>query len=160
MPHLVHIALVFCDDDKALAFDVGKLGFTLIEDTSVPEQNKRWVTIRPPGAPAGAATILLPSAAFPTMLRIAGTLGGSARAGTPEQARFVGDQAGGRVFLFLATDDFARDHAAFTAAGVEWVRSPVDQPYGRVAVFADLYGNRWDLVKYAPACPDASPSPR
>jgi hypothetical protein len=70
-----------------------------------------------------------------------------ARASTPEQARFIGDQAGGRVFLFLATDDFARDHAAYTAAGVSWVRPPTAHDYGTVAVFEDLYGNRWDLVQ-------------
>lgn len=155
MPHLAHIALVVRDYDEALAFYVGKLGFALVEDSHVPEQDKRWVTIRPPGAPAHATTILLRSAAFPTMLRIAGTLGGSARAATPEQARFVGDQAGGRVFLFLATDDFDRDHAAFTVAGVEWVRPPADQPYGRVAVWQDLYGNRWDLIQFAPGHPRA-----
>lgn len=131
MPHLAHIALLVRDYDEALAFYIGKLGFTLVEDTPVPEQNKRWVVIRPPGAPENAATILL------------------ARAATPEQARFVGDQAGGRVFLFLATDDFDRDFAAFTAAGVEWVRPPAAQPYGKVAVFRDLYGNLWDLVQFA-----------
>jgi uncharacterized glyoxalase superfamily protein PhnB len=91
------------------------------------------VTIRPPGAPAHATTILL------------------ARASTSTQADYIGDQAGGRVFLFLATDDFDRDHAAFTAAGVEWVRPPALQPYGKVAVFADLYGNLWDLVEFSRA---------
>ena len=131
MPHLAHIALLVRDYDEALAFYIGKLGFTLVEDTPVPEQNKRWVTIRPPGAPENATTILL------------------ARAATPEQVRFVGDQAGGRVFLFLATQDFDRDHAAYTAAGVEWVRPPAVQPYGKVAVFRDLYGNLWDLVEFA-----------
>jgi catechol 2,3-dioxygenase-like lactoylglutathione lyase family enzyme len=131
MPHLAHIALVVRDYDEALAFYIGKLGFTLVEDTFQPEQGKRWVTIRPPGAPEHATTILL------------------ARAATPEQAAAIGNQTGGRVFLFLATDDFARDHAAFTAAGVEWIRPPVDHPYGRVAVFADLYGNHWDLVQFA-----------
>nr|WP_294813446.1 VOC family protein [uncultured Sphingomonas sp.] len=131
MPHLAHIALVVRDYDEALAFYIGKLGFTLVEDTYQPEQDKRWVTIRPPGAPENATTILL------------------ARAATPEQARFVGDQAGGRVFLFLATQDFDRDHAAFTAARVEWVRPPAVQPYGKVAVFRDLYGNLWDLVQFA-----------
>jgi catechol 2,3-dioxygenase-like lactoylglutathione lyase family enzyme len=131
MPHLAHIALLVRDYDEALAFYIGKLGFTLVEDTYQPEQDKRWVTIRPPGAPEHATTILL------------------ARAATPEQARFVGDQAGGRVFLFLATDDFDRDHAAFTQAGVEWVRPPAVQPYGKVAVFRDLYGNLWDLVQFA-----------
>jgi catechol 2,3-dioxygenase-like lactoylglutathione lyase family enzyme len=133
MPHLAHIALIVRDYDEALAFYVGKLGFTLVEDTYQPDQDKRWVTIRPPGAPAHATTILL------------------ARAATDEQARFVGNQSGGRVFLFLATDDFDRDHTAFTAAGVEWVRPPLVQSYGKVAVFTDLYGNLWDLIEFAPA---------
>ncbi|CAN5911102.1 VOC family protein [soil metagenome] len=130
MPHLAHIALVVRDYDEAIAFYV-KLGFTLVEDTHQPAQNKRWVTIRPPGAPANATTILL------------------ARASTPDQERFIGDQAGGRVFLFLATDDFERDHAAFTAAGVQWARPPTTYDYGRVAVFLDLYCNRWDLVQFS-----------
>jgi catechol 2,3-dioxygenase-like lactoylglutathione lyase family enzyme len=131
MPRLAHVALVVRDYDEALAFYVGKLGFTLVEDSYQPEQDKRWVTIQPPGAPDQATTILL------------------ARASTPEQERFIGDQAGGRVFLFLATDDFGRDHAAFTEAGVEWVRPPTVHDYGKVAVFLDLYGNRWDLVEFA-----------
>jgi len=131
MPRLAHVALVVRDYDEALAFYVGKLGFELVEDSYQPEQDKRWVTIRPPGASGDAATILL------------------ARAATPEQARFIGDQAGGRVFLFLATEDFDRDFAAYTAAGVEWVRPPAVQPYGKVAVFSDLYGNRWDLIEFA-----------
>jgi catechol 2,3-dioxygenase-like lactoylglutathione lyase family enzyme len=130
--HLAHIALVVRDYDEALDFYIGKLGFTLAEDSPVSEQGKRWVTIRPPGAPGDATTILL------------------ARAATPEQARFIGDQAGGRVFLFLATDDFDRDFAAYTAAGIAFVRAPAVMPYGKVAVFADLYGNRWDLVEFAP----------
>lgn len=130
MPRLAHIALVVRDYDEALDFYVGKLGFTLVEDTYQPEQDKRWVTIRPPGAGADATTILL------------------ARASTPGQEAFIGDQAGGRVFLFLETDDFERDHAAFTAAGVEWVRPPAVQPYGTVAVFRDLYGNLWDLIQF------------
>jgi len=140
VPHLAHIALVVRDYDEALAFYVGKLGFELVEDTYQPEQDKRWVTIRPPNAPANATTILL------------------ARAATEHQANYIGDQAGGRVFLFLATDDFARDHAAFTAAGVEWVRPPVKQPYGTVAVWRDLYGNLWDLVEFA--SPSTGDSPR
>jgi catechol 2,3-dioxygenase-like lactoylglutathione lyase family enzyme len=131
MPHLTHIALVVRDYDEALDFYVGKLGFTLVTDEYQPEQDKRWVLVRPPGAPENATTILL------------------ARASTAEQAAFIGNQAGGRVFLFLATDDFDRDHAAFTAAGVTWVRSPLVQPYGKVAVFADLYGNLWDLVEFS-----------
>ncbi|MCX8474255.1 MAG: VOC family protein [Sphingomonas sp.] len=131
MPHLAHVALVVRDYDEALAFYIGKLGFVAVEDTYQPEQDKRWVTIRPPGAPASATTILL------------------ARAATPEQARFVGDQAGGRVFLFLATDDFDRDFAAYAAAGIRFVRAPAVHDYGKVAVFEDLYGNRWDLVQFA-----------
>jgi catechol 2,3-dioxygenase-like lactoylglutathione lyase family enzyme len=130
MPHLAHIALIVHDYDEALAFYVGRLGFTLVEDTPGPEQGKRWVTIRLPGAPENATTILL------------------ARAATPEQEAAIGKQAAGRVFLFLATDDFNRDYAAFTAAGVTFVRPPAGQPYGKVAVFEDLYGNRWDLVQY------------
>ncbi|MGY4395122.1 catechol 2,3-dioxygenase-like lactoylglutathione lyase family enzyme [Sphingomonas sp. UYAg733] len=131
MPHIAHIALVVRDYDEALAFYVGRLGFTLVEDTYQPAQDKRWVTIRPPGAPEDATTILL------------------ARASQPVQEPFIGDQAGGRVFLFLATDDFARDHAAFSAAGVEWVRDSATYDYGTVAVFRDLYGNLWDLVQFA-----------
>lgn len=149
MPHLAHVALVVRDYDEALAFYIGKLGFELVEDSYQPEQgkrpsdsagiaSKRWVTIRPPGAVGQAATILL------------------ARASSAEQERFVGDQAGGRVFLFLATDDFDRDHAAYTEAGVEWVRPPAVQPYGKVAVFLDLYGNRWDLIEFAPGHPNAA----
>lgn len=130
MARLAHVALVVRDYDEALAFYVGKLGFTLVEDMDQPEQGKRWVTIRPPGAGAEATTILL------------------ARASNAHQVRYIGDQAGGRVFLFLATDDFERDHAAFTAAGVEWVRPPATYCYGRVAVFKDLYGNLWDLVDF------------
>jgi catechol 2,3-dioxygenase-like lactoylglutathione lyase family enzyme len=138
MPHLAHIALVVRDYDEALAFYVGKLGFELVEDTYIPEQDKRWVTIRPPGAPPQATTILL------------------ARASGDHQANYIGNQAGGRVFLFLATDDFARDHARFSAAGVEWVRPPAQQPYGQVAVFRDLYGNLWDLIEFATGHPAAA----
>jgi len=133
VPQLAHIALIVRDYDEALAFYIGKLGFTLVEDTYQPEQDKRWVTIRPPGAPENAATLLL------------------ARAVTPEQEAAIGNQAAGRVFLFLATDDFERDFAAFTAAGVRFVRPPADQSYGKVAVFEDLYGNRWDLLEHRQA---------
>lgn len=130
MPHLAHITLLVRDYDEALAFYIGKLGFVAVEDTPVPEQAKRWVTIRPPNAPANATTILL------------------ARAATPEQQAAIGNQAAGRVFLFLSTDDFDRDFAAYTAAGVNFVRPPADMPYGKVAVFEDLYGNRWDLIEH------------
>jgi len=121
------VSLVVHDYDEALAFYVGTLGFDLVEDSEVPEQAKRWVVVRPPGTGRGA--ILL------------------ARASTPEQVEHVGNQTGGRVFLFLYTDDFERDYAAYRAKGVEFVRPPQDMPYGRVAVFRDLYGNLWDLLQ-------------
>lgn len=126
---IVHVALVVADYDEAIAFYTQTLGFTLVEDTYQPEQNKRWVVVAPPGN-LGGTTLLL------------------ARASTPEQEKFVGDQAGGRVFLFLQTDDFHRDYDRMRAAGVTFVRPPAEQPYGTVAVFQDLYGNRWDLVQY------------
>ena len=128
---IAHVALVVRDYDEALDFYLGRLGFTLVEDTYQPEQDKRWVVIAPPGSTG--TTLLL------------------ARASTPAQARFVGDQAGGRVFLFLQTDDFWRDYQRLKAAGVEFVRPPAEQPYGTVAVFVDLYGNRWDLLQYRAA---------
>ena len=128
MPHLTHIAVIVRDYDEAIAWFTGVLGFTLIEDSYQTEQDKRWVVVAPPGAGENGASILL------------------ARAATAEQARFVGDQAGGRVFLFLRTDDFWRDYRAFSGRGVRFVRAPVEQPYGTVAVFEDLYGNRWDLI--------------
>jgi catechol 2,3-dioxygenase-like lactoylglutathione lyase family enzyme len=131
---IAHVALVVADYDEAIAFFTQKLGFTVVEDTYQPAQDKRWVIVAPPGAAsaagAGGTTLLL------------------ARAATPEQARFVGNQAGGRVFLFLQTDDFWRDYRAMLAAGVTFVREPSDQSYGTVAVFEDLYGNRWDLVQF------------
>ena len=124
---LAHIALIVRDYDEAIAWFTDRLGFRLVADHVLPEQGKRWVLVAPPGA--GGAALLL------------------ARAATPEQAAFVGNQSGGRVFLFLHTDDFERDHAAFIAKGVRFVRPPLDAPYGRVAVFEDLYGNLWDLVQ-------------
>jgi catechol 2,3-dioxygenase-like lactoylglutathione lyase family enzyme len=126
---LAHIALVVRDYDEAIAWFTQRLGFTLVADTYQPEQDKRWVVVAPAG-PAGTSLLL-------------------ARAATPEQAAFVGNQAGGRVFLFLATDDFARDHATMAANGVRFVREPKTEPYGTVAVFEDLYGNLWDLVEFA-----------
>ena len=125
---IVHVALVVRDYDEAIAFYTEKLGFTLVEDIYQPEQDKRWVTMAPAGA--GETTLLL------------------ARASTDEQARFIGNQAGGRVFLFLRTDDFWRDYERLTAAGVSFVRPPSVASYGTVAVFEDLYGNRWDLIEY------------
>lgn len=131
MMRLAHIALVVADYDEAIAWFRDKLDFHVVADEYQAEQDKRWVLISPPGPPPGGATILL------------------ARASTAVQERFVGDQAGGRVFLFLETDDFARDYALFQERGVEFVREPQQAPYGTVAVFADLYGNRWDLIEFA-----------
>jgi catechol 2,3-dioxygenase-like lactoylglutathione lyase family enzyme len=128
---LAHIALVVRDYDEAIAWFAEKLGFTLVEDTYQPEQDKRWVLIAPPGAPEGTTTILL------------------ARASTAEQAAFIGNQAGGRVFLFLKTGDFRRDYEAMRSKGVTFIREPKEAPYGTVAVFEDLYGNLWDLVQFA-----------
>lgn len=130
---IVHVALVVRDYDEAIAFYTGKLGFRLLEDVAQPEQNKRWVVVAPPGS--DGTSVLL------------------ARATTPEQELRVGDQTGGRVFLFLATDDFWRDFHRMHVDGVRFVRAPAEQPYGIVAVFEDLYGNRWDLIQYAPGFP-------
>ena len=121
------VSLVVPDYDEAIAFYVGVLGFRLIEDSFVPEQNKRWVVVAPPGAVE--ARLLL------------------ARAANDEQRARIGNQTGGRVFLFLHTDDFARDYAAFRSKGVVFVREPARQPYGTVAVFRDPWGNLWDLLQ-------------
>ena len=127
---LVMLALVVREYDEAIDFYCSKLGFVLEQDTYQPEQDKRWVVVSPPGSTEGARLLL-------------------ARATTPEQEAAVGRQTGGRVFLFLNTDDFDRDHARYVAAGVRFVRPPKDEPYGRVAVFEDLYGNLWDLIQPA-----------
>lgn len=132
---IAHVALVVKDYDEAIAFYTQKLRFTLVEDSYQPAQDKRWVVVAPPGSLDGDG--------------VAGTTLLLARASTPEQARFVGDQAGGRVFLFLQTDDFWRDYRAMLDAGITFVRPPSEQSYGTVAVFEDLYGNRWDLVQFA-----------
>lgn len=124
---LALVALLVRDYDEAIDWYRRALDFRLVEDREVPEQGKRWVVVAPADDGAGCALLL-------------------ARAASPEQARFVGDQAGGRVFLFLRTDDFARDEARLRVAGARFVREPRDEPYGRVAVFEDLYGNRWDLL--------------
>jgi hypothetical protein len=107
------------------------LGFTLVADQYQPEQDKRWVLVAPPGAGDNAASLLL------------------ARASSPEQEAFIGNQAGGRVFLFLKTNDFWLDYEAYLTRGVRFIRPPAEQPYGTVAVFEDLYGNLWDLVQFA-----------
>jgi len=129
MQWLSLVSLVVKDYDEALAFYVGKLGFRLVEDSFVPEQNKRWVVIEPPGASGQGAKLLL------------------ARGVGPEQTARIGNQTGGRVFLFLYTDDFWRDFKAYKALGIEFVREPSEAPYGTVAVFKDLYGTLWDLVQ-------------
>jgi catechol 2,3-dioxygenase-like lactoylglutathione lyase family enzyme len=125
---LAHVAIVVRDYDEAINFYVGTLGFELVEDSHQPEQDKRWVVVRPKGD--GAASLLL------------------ARAATPHQERYIGDQCGGRVFLFLRTDDFWRDYNAMVARGVKIERPPNVAEYGIVAVFHDLYGNLWDLVQF------------
>lgn len=125
---IVHIALVVKDYDEAIDFYTKKLNFTLIEDTYQPEQNKRWVVVSPPSSTG--TTILL------------------ARASKREQEPFIGNQAGGRVFLFLGTDDFWKDYNEMISKGIEFVREPKNQSYGTVAVFKDLYGNLWDLVQF------------
>ena len=126
--HLGMVSLVVRDYDEALAFYVGKLGFTLVEDSFVPEQNKRWVVIEPPGASSGAKLLL-------------------ARAAGDAQTARINDQTGGRVFLFLYTDDIWRDYHAYRAQGIEFAREPAAAPFGTAAVFKDLYGTLWDLVQ-------------
>lgn len=127
-PRLGAVTFLVRDYDEAIAFFTGRLGFELREDTPLGG-GKRWVRVVPRG---GGTGLLL------------------ARAATPEQAAAVGRQGGGRVFLFLETDDFARDHAAMRAAGVGFEEEPRREAYGIVAVFRDLYGNKWDLIQPAP----------
>jgi catechol 2,3-dioxygenase-like lactoylglutathione lyase family enzyme len=121
------VALIVREYDEALRFYVGVLGFHLIEDTPIPAQSKRWVVVAPPSE--HSSRLLL------------------ARAVGDEQLSRVGNQTGGRVFLFLYTDDFWRDYRAYKAKGVEFVREPTDESYGTAAVFTDLYGNLWDLIE-------------
>lgn len=123
---IIHIALVVRDYDEAIAFFTQKLSFTLVEDTYEPEQDKRWVIVSPPDSDG------------PSLLL--------AKATTQDQEIAVGKQAGDRVFLFLKTDDFWRDFYQLQERGVRFVRKPREEPYGMVAVFEDLYGNRWDLL--------------
>ncbi len=124
---IIHIALVVRDYDEAIEFFCQKLKFSLVEDTYQPEQDKRWVVVAPPGSTG--TTLLL------------------ARASTPEQEEFIGRQSGGRVFLFLSTDDFWRDYKEMLALGIKFAREPKEESYGTVAVFEDLYGNLWDLIE-------------
>ena len=122
---ITHIALVVRDYDEAIAFYVKKLGFRLVEDTVLSE-TKRWVLVAPPGATE--CSLLL------------------AKAAAPAQQNAIGNQTGGRVFLFLRTDDFYRDYESMLEKGLRFVRPPAKEDYGTVAVFEDLYGNLWDLI--------------
>lgn len=124
--HIAHIALVVKDYDEAIEFYTQKLGFHLIEDTPLSDE-KRWVLVAPPGA--RECCLLL------------------ARAANDRQLSSVGNQTGGRVFLFLFTDDFRRDYHRLLEQGIHFVRPPKEEPYGTVAVFEDLYGNQWDLLE-------------
>ncbi len=121
------LSLVVREYDEALDFYAGKLGFTVVEDNYIPEEDKRWVVVAPPGS--NETRILL------------------ARADGPQQSARIGDQTGGRVFLFLYTDDCRRDFHAYKDKGVTFVHGPEEAPYGIVAVFKDLYGNLWDLLQ-------------
>lgn len=127
--NIIHIALVVDDYDEAINFYTQKLNFELLEDTYQPEQDKRWVVVSPQNSQG--TTILL------------------AKASTPVQEKFVGNQSGGRVFLFLGTDDFYRDYRQMCERGIEFVREPKEADYGIVAVFKDLYGNLWDLIQFS-----------
>jgi catechol 2,3-dioxygenase-like lactoylglutathione lyase family enzyme len=122
-----YVTLVVEDYDAAIEFYVDTLGFRLVEDTDLPDENKRWVLVAPPGS-------------IETKLLLA-------RAVDAAQASRIGNQTGGRVALFLHTDDFWRDYRAYQAKGVVFVREPVEETYGTVAVFQDLYGNLWDLLQ-------------
>lgn len=125
---IAHVALVVKDYDEAIEFYTKKLHFTLVEDTYQPEQDKRWVLVAPPGS-SGTSLLL-------------------ARASKSEQVPYIGKQTGGRVFLFLQTDDFWRDYKEMVSIGIKFVREPKAASYGTVAVFEDLYGNLWDLIQY------------
>ncbi|ELH4235144.1 VOC family protein [Vibrio fluvialis] len=135
---IIHISIVVHDYDEALDFYINKLKFELVEDTYQPEQNKRWVVVSPPGSQG--VTLLL------------------AKASKPEQKPFIGNQTGGRVFLFLNTDDFWRDYHRMVEDGIHFVRPPAEADYGTVAVFEDLYGNLWDLLQMNDSHPMAKRS--
>lgn len=132
---IAHVMVVVRDYDEAIAFYCGKLDFDLVEDTYQAEQDKRWVIVAPKG---GGTSLVL------------------GRASNERQQAAIGDQTGGRVFLFLQTDDFKRDYALYRERGIVFAREPMSADYGTVAVFEDLYGNLWDLVQFAPGHPLAS----
>lgn len=138
---IAHMALVVKDYDEAIAFYTEKLHFTLVEDTYQPEQDKRWVVVSPPSKTENANT-----KANKTALLLA-------RASSPEQEAFIGNQAGGRVFMFLSTDDFWRDYNEMLSKDIHFIREPKVTDYGTVAVFEDLYGNLWDLVEFVKGHP-------
>jgi catechol 2,3-dioxygenase-like lactoylglutathione lyase family enzyme len=161
MPYLAHISLLVRDYDEAITF-YSRLGFEVVEDTFIPDQQKRWVTIRPPppqplsSSPSAERQTGSPDEKLeqqePTLRPALASQQAAtillARPSNEEQEAFVGNQTGGRVFLFLATDDFERDFKRFSDAGVEWVRPPKMEAYGKVAVWKDLYGNLWDLIQH------------
>ncbi|MCB0832861.1 MAG: VOC family protein [Bacteroidetes bacterium] len=124
---IIHIALIVRDYDEAIQFYTVKLKFELLEDTYQTDQQKRWVVVSPPGSTG--VTLLL------------------AKATSPEQEALIGNQSGGRVFLFLNSDDFWRDYKDLNSKGIKFIREPKEEPYGTVAVFEDLYGNLWDLLQ-------------
>ena len=126
--HFAQIAILVKDYDAAINFYIEKLGFILLEDTQLNE-TKRWVRVAPPGSKE--CGLLL------------------AKAANAEQEKFVGNQSGGRVFLFLHTDDFWRDYHKYTSNNIRFVREPVEEAYGTVAIFEDLYGNLWDLIEHS-----------
>ena len=127
---LLHFTIVVKDYDEAIDFYVNKLGFTLVEDTYQPEQDKRWVVVAPKGE--GSCSIVL------------------GQASNNSQTDHIGDQTGGRVAFFLATDDFWRDYELYQSRGIEFLRMPKEESYGIVSVFKDLYGNQWDLIQRLP----------
>jgi len=124
---IIHVALVVRDYDEAIDFFCNRLHFSLVEGTYQPEQDKRWVVVAPPGS-VGTSILL-------------------ARATTPEQSAAIGHQTGGRMFLFLSTDNFWRDYNEMLSSGIRFIREPKIAPYGTVAVFEDIYGNQWDLIE-------------
>jgi catechol 2,3-dioxygenase-like lactoylglutathione lyase family enzyme len=128
MQKIAHISLVVRDYDEAIEFYTKKLNFELIDDIYQPEQNKRWVLVSPKGSKGASILLAKPSNA--------------------EQNKFIGNQTGGRVFLFLETDDFWNDYKQMLENNIEFCREPKNETYGIVAVFKDLYGNLWDLVQF------------
>lgn len=128
MQRITQVSMLVCDYDEALAFYIDKLGFELLEDTALNDQGKRWVVIKP--YESNGMNLLL------------------AKASGEAQLNQIGYQAGGRVFLFLETDDLDRDYQNYTKLDVKFIRKPQEYDYGKVAVFEDLYGNLWDLIQY------------